>query len=474
MNRRICSCIRTDREGQTLALVAVMLVALLAMLALAIDLGMAYTARAEAQRVADAAALAGASAFLTVVHPHEAEEDAYELAFQYAGLNSVRNKAVDVALVSGEGNFRSSSDVTVQVLIAEEKVRVWVSRTGLPTWFARVLGRHEMQVGAMAAAQAMAASTSPCIMPFAIPDLWDERTGDDHDNNRTMDFDRYWKNNCHNRPSGGPQSCSEFEKGEWWEYHPEGTVAEGLYDEYRIDRDILSWDGSKIIQAANGTAITATGIGSAWRDTNSDNGMRVLLKPPHLSGSDDSKQLDNWWQYWHPVGASRSQSALNDMIRDGECWDLTEHDGGIGEDIIAEGISNTPGARASAYRAVTDRIDRAEPQLRWDEMGNYPYDPNAPLALDGSRIPVYSGRQVITVPLVHPEVLLRKRGDKGALAIIEIVTLFLEDPRLPPFDGKVQGSDISAPVSGRIMHRGTGAPGGPNVGKHEKYLRLVE
>ena len=52
-----------SRRGAVLALAAVTVAALAAMSALAIDVGMLINARSEAQRAADAAALAGASAF---------------------------------------------------------------------------------------------------------------------------------------------------------------------------------------------------------------------------------------------------------------------------------------------------------------------------------------------------------------------------------------------------------------------------
>src|SRR5580692_173997 len=51
---------RRGERGQTIILVAVSLVSLMAMAALAIDVVTFYVARSEAQRAADAAALAGA------------------------------------------------------------------------------------------------------------------------------------------------------------------------------------------------------------------------------------------------------------------------------------------------------------------------------------------------------------------------------------------------------------------------------
>ena len=56
---------RKNERGQTIALVAASLVALLGMAALSIDVVTLYVARGEAQRAADAAALAGASIFAT-------------------------------------------------------------------------------------------------------------------------------------------------------------------------------------------------------------------------------------------------------------------------------------------------------------------------------------------------------------------------------------------------------------------------
>src|SRR6266478_4049525 len=55
---------RPRERGQTIVLVAVSMVSLLAMAALAIDLTTLYVAHGEIQRAADAAALAGAKAFV--------------------------------------------------------------------------------------------------------------------------------------------------------------------------------------------------------------------------------------------------------------------------------------------------------------------------------------------------------------------------------------------------------------------------
>jgi hypothetical protein len=170
-----------QREGSVLAIVAVMLVALLAIISLAVDLGMAYTARAEAQRVADAGALAGASAFLDWVDPPDAVPDAYNRAYDYVARNVVRNEHID-----------PDQDVNVEVVVPEEIVRVWVQRRGLGTWFARFLGVDELTVNAAAVAQALNAGAATCLKPWALMDLWYEADSDTN-GNRWWDQDENWE-----------------------------------------------------------------------------------------------------------------------------------------------------------------------------------------------------------------------------------------------------------------------------------------
>jgi hypothetical protein len=163
MTHLIRSCIRTHREGQSLVFVVVTMVAMLGMMALAIDIGMGYTARAEAQRVADASALAGASIFLEP-NPDAAAADAR--AREWAAKNVVRNRPV-----------HPDDDVEVHVSMADSRVRVWISRSGLPTWFARFLGKTEITVRAMAAAAVRNSGNAECLKPWAVIDLFHDANG---------------------------------------------------------------------------------------------------------------------------------------------------------------------------------------------------------------------------------------------------------------------------------------------------------
>ncbi|HUP01699.1 MAG TPA: Tad domain-containing protein [Gemmatimonadota bacterium] len=152
-------------RGSTLVLVAAAMVSLLGMVALAVDLGMLFTARSEAQRAADSAALAGAGHLM--FNPND-EAGARSQAEQYGESNDIQGQQIDI-----------DPQEDVEVDLAEERVRVTVHRDevrGGPvaTWFARVLGIDEVDVAAVAAAQLGPAGAAKCLKPFIIPDRWDD------------------------------------------------------------------------------------------------------------------------------------------------------------------------------------------------------------------------------------------------------------------------------------------------------------
>jgi hypothetical protein len=156
-----------NRKGQVLYIVAGSLVMMLGMSALAIDVGLLFLAKTEAQRVADAAALAGAGTLLANPLTPEAARAA---AIDWASRNQVRGTDAEVL------------PMDVDVIADSQKVRVRVFRTldrgnAVQTLFARVLGFDQVNVSAVAAAQAYPAGGVTCIMPFAVPDRWSETSG---------------------------------------------------------------------------------------------------------------------------------------------------------------------------------------------------------------------------------------------------------------------------------------------------------
>lgn len=150
---------RNGCSGQVLPLVAVMLFAFLVLAALAIDVGMLYTARTSAQHAADAAALAGAYTFLNsaAVQPGAAQQAAISVS---ASNDIYRTSTVITA-----------GDVTVDV--ANRRVTVKVSRagaSGIPTFFARVIGTQLVDLSATATAEAAeSGSGNRCVKPIYLP-----------------------------------------------------------------------------------------------------------------------------------------------------------------------------------------------------------------------------------------------------------------------------------------------------------------
>jgi hypothetical protein len=175
-----------NRHGAALAIVAISLVVILGMGALAVDMGMLIKQREDAQRAADAAALAGASAFMEAL-PNDAITPAKERAFDYLAKNYVGSTYIDVAdqvsSVSGGNQYITrANEATVVVLPDEVKVRVIVRRPAVGTLFASLLGFLHVPIAAKAAAIAAQSGKSRCVMPFAMPDLWGEQTQDNYTN----------------------------------------------------------------------------------------------------------------------------------------------------------------------------------------------------------------------------------------------------------------------------------------------------
>ncbi len=151
---------RVRELGATLWLVALGIAVFLGMVALAVDIGMGLGGRTESQRVADAAALAGAGSLVT---QPDNEARARQWAIDYAAENTVLGTIADMR------------PEDVDVLLDEHKVRVRVynvaSRsTAIPTIFGRALGWATRDVSTVAAAEVVSAGSGVCPLPIAIPD----------------------------------------------------------------------------------------------------------------------------------------------------------------------------------------------------------------------------------------------------------------------------------------------------------------
>jgi hypothetical protein len=181
---------RKGERGVTILLVAVALVVMLGLAALGIDVVTLYVARTEAQRAADAAALAGARAFVAsgftsgqlgsittsaaqdqvcVNGGSAASGAANQQAQAVAAQNQIAGQAASVLSIACSFNQPENPQVTVSV-----------QRTDLPTFFSRIWGNRGNSVSASATAEAynpsganvpiQVISVKPWLIPNCYPD----------------------------------------------------------------------------------------------------------------------------------------------------------------------------------------------------------------------------------------------------------------------------------------------------------------
>jgi hypothetical protein len=172
---------RAQERGQTIALVALAIVTLLAMAALAIDVVTLYVAKGEVQRAADAAALVAAKAFVdsgVTSDPANASKQTLAQNIADAGIAGIlaQNKVAGAApVLVGTPTF----DFTTYP--GNPQVSVTLQRTSLPIFFARIWKSAAPTVTASAKAEAYNSANSQtntgnyipiapkCIKPLLIP-----------------------------------------------------------------------------------------------------------------------------------------------------------------------------------------------------------------------------------------------------------------------------------------------------------------
>jgi Flp pilus assembly protein TadG len=164
---------RSDR-GITLVMAAASLVALLGFVALAVDLGMLYTVRANSQNIADAAALAGArEAFVVpnqdkITAAKQGAKSAAAANYTPESPSDIRLRDADIVVID------SSTEHTVQVTVR----RSVANGNPVRTFFAPILGIPSVNVTATATAEAFIpnGASGPrfgtqCVKPWLLPDI---------------------------------------------------------------------------------------------------------------------------------------------------------------------------------------------------------------------------------------------------------------------------------------------------------------
>jgi len=162
---------RKNERGVTILVVAFTLLAIISMAAISVDLAELYVARGEAQRAADAAALAGAKMFVTSgftsLQPAGAPEADPTNVCQSGGpgLPQAANVQAEAAARQNTiaGQPAGVTAITCDTTTNPENPQITVSvrNSAVPTFFAKIWGNTATTVNATAAAEAYNPSSDP-------------------------------------------------------------------------------------------------------------------------------------------------------------------------------------------------------------------------------------------------------------------------------------------------------------------------
>jgi Flp pilus assembly protein TadG len=403
---------RTER-GVTLVVMALMLLLALSMSALAIDYGMIKSAKAEAQRAMDAAALAGASVFIDVLPPgSDLEGLARQRAKEYAAKHDVHRVLVD------------SAAVQVDVSLLNHTVQASYSPPAIGLWFARTFGDSTMRITASATARAVDAGISTCLMPVALPDKWLNHSPDpSEDANGDGILD--WNDVNGNRQwdwSSGKGKGSTPETWEQWIYDP----SEG--DVYRPPN-----------------SDSPTGY------TTSDYGRQI----PIMELDPNSTATPSNYLGWGNTGADASDSAMQARIRNPDCSETQ---------IAQDYVRAANGSRPNIGQAWADRIN-SPPSADWT-WNNSTNTVSCPGGCPDNWQDV--SPRVVTIGLYDPAILTRPQDN--TIQFLNFAKVFLDQR---PCSG-APGS-CKAEVTARFLGyaRGVGGPGAA-TGPLNKRLVLIK
>lgn len=164
---------KKSQRGSTLFMVASSMLALIGMAGLAIDLVSLYSGKSEAQRAADAAALAGATRFVTSGYSSG-------VITQAAVQPLATNQAIAVGQQNKVGGTTPSiptTNVTFDFSHPGNPLITAAVNATLPTFFMRVFGVNSVNISASATAEAYNPSgvnsgpiiCASCLKPFLVP-----------------------------------------------------------------------------------------------------------------------------------------------------------------------------------------------------------------------------------------------------------------------------------------------------------------
>ncbi len=419
---------RLNERGASAAIMAVALFAMLGMGALAVDVGMLLKVRADAQRSADASALAGAAEYYGG-NSLLIRDQAADSAWTYAGRNYVGWQPIDTSgrILTTEGTVRvvNTPEAVIYSIPDSHKVRVVIRRAGTATWFGNLLGLDFVPVSGRAAARVIQAGSAKCVKPFAIPDLWDETSAAQDVNNNMV-----------------------WDTGEGWEYNPPSDT----YAPFDPDGNNLA---------------SQTGYGSAWRNNNGDNvtgdyGRVITIKAQRPNEAITSGFFYPWRM---PLADGDTAAGANEykaLITDTTCTLA-------GPTIVDTTYRVENGNMVGPTRQAIQELMSYDPGAYWD--------PNAPDgeghtgAIRGSKYSHWrDSPRVIVLGIMKPEYIANIRGGGGLNFEFNNLAMFFVEG----FDPNWTGPTPQAPIKGRFLYFVKGHGVGPVAGSLIKKLQLVE
>jgi hypothetical protein len=418
---------------------AVMLFAMLAMAALAIDLASLRSARGEAQRSADAIALAGAAAFRDYPYTDALTIDsASKWAIDIARLNQVRKDTIDVRNETsqtasyGWGTVRvvETNQVTLNIIPDSQKVRAWVRHAGVETFFGGLIGMPYGHVQAMATAWATNEGPNvDCLKPFVIPDMWWESNKTTQDVNINEYMDPITTN------PGNEQD------GESWKYEPAEIGGEDYYVPFGVEDP-------------SGLGRPSTGYGSPLRsgvgDYPGDVGLPLLLKPQTGGGNTDP-------------AAERMGNAFWVLDYDPDLNTREEIMGNCATATYGDSVPYDVGSRTGQVRQGIDYLVNLDLDAEWNPVTHRVECTGTCAWTDWTDSP-----RVIIIGMIDPIFWVSSSSNTKpdpSSTFSNFARLFLlpNDPTGPPDN-----------VHALFIGTAPGAAGGPIGGPLVKVLQLIE
>jgi len=165
--------LRSSDRGAILIHVAVGLLVLLGFSAFAVDMGVMWVSRNQAQNAADAAALAAAT---SLAFDNATQGQAQQSAIAVGAQNAIWGKAAtikpaDITFPTCPPGAPGPPDMCVKVNVYRNS-----GANALPTFFGRLIGVRSQGVQATATAQVLITNRSDCVKPWAVPDKWIENS----------------------------------------------------------------------------------------------------------------------------------------------------------------------------------------------------------------------------------------------------------------------------------------------------------